>query len=130
MIIVGGHSSFVRYQLKTWPQIQITAPPIIDYTAKTLVGNVNSFVTAYIVFKYDSIITDGTTTTINATSTVTYCPNPNIFPAVGCASWFTIADKITTPAVLKVTSIWVDCTGNTISGPPVPVSVQATPTLC
>jgi hypothetical protein len=107
----------------------VNAPPAIDYTSKTLVGNVDSYISANIAFKFNSIVTDGTTTTINAVSTETYCPNPNIQLIEGCGSWFTIADKITTPVVLKVTKVWVDCSGNTISEPTGSLFVQATPTL-
>lgn len=104
----------------------IPAPPAVDYANKSLLGYVMPIVGREISFKYNSIITDGTTTTVNATLTTKYCPiTTGPYYIETCGSFFTQTDKITTPMAFNVTRAFVDCDGNTMAPP---VFIFPTPT--
>ena len=89
-----------------------SAVPQVDYSSKSLLGYIVPLCQP-INFVFDSIKTDGTTTTVNATLVSrANCPG-GILYSTGCVGTFVIADKITTPVVFDITYVQVDCAGNT-----------------
>jgi hypothetical protein len=90
------------------------APYPVDYSKKTLLGYVYAFIGGPFNFKYENILTDGKSATVNVKVTSVFCPGgPQYLES--CATFFTVTGKLNVPVVFQFTDVTVDCDGNTMS---------------
>lgn len=115
VVVINSSSEYDDYILKNGVNVTVSQPAV-DYSNKTLISLVYPFVGGSPWgLKYDNIVTDGTTTTVNATKTSRSCPG--LLLGEGCASFSVIADKVNTPVVFNITNVYTDCAGNTVAPP-------------
>jgi hypothetical protein len=115
-VVINSQSEYDSFVLANNVYSNLTytpAPYPVDYANKTLIGYIYNFIgSAPFGFKYDSIETDGKTTTVNVSTSTKICPGgPSYLES--CATFFAVVDKTTAPVVFKISHATTDCDGNT-----------------